>query len=174
MNTKQALIVRQAKEGGTSSVATYSPCERYRYELTRTWDLQNGRILFVMLNPSTATEFKNDPTVARCESRAKHLGFGSYRVCNIFALRSADPFELYQSDNPIGEENDEAIKRGCDWADTIVCAWGNHGKFLNRGKEVEHLMRMTGKQLTSLGITKIKYPKHPLYIPHLQPLILWT
>ena len=126
-----------------------------------------------MLNPSTATETKNDPTVARCEVRARSLGCGAYRVCNIFALRSTNPGELYQSDFPIGEENNEAIERGCDWADKIVCAWGNHGVLLDRGKEVELLMRGTRNQLLHLGLTKKNFPKHPLYISHTHPLIPW-
>jgi hypothetical protein len=35
--------------------------------------------LFIMLNPSTATEVQNDPTVERCERRARALGFGAFR-----------------------------------------------------------------------------------------------
>ena len=173
MNFLSTQIKRRVEDGDTASEATYSPCETYRYELTRVWNSKTSRILFVMLNPSTATEIKNDPTVARCEGRARPLGFGSYRVCNIFALRSTNPRELYQSDFPIGEENNEAIKRGCDWADKIVCAWGNHGELLDRGKEVEHLMRSTGNHLLHLGLTKKNFPKHPLYISHSQRLMLW-
>ncbi|MEY3307813.1 MAG: hypothetical protein RLZZ413_1851, partial [Pseudomonadota bacterium] len=40
---------------------------------------------------STATEFQNDPTVERCERRARALGFGAFRVTNIFAFRATDP-----------------------------------------------------------------------------------
>ncbi len=173
MKSNGILIKRSVEEGDTSSEAIYSSCEAYRYELTRVWKPNRDRILFVMLNPSTATEIKNDPTVARCEGRARHLGFGSYRVCNIFALRSTNPKGLYRSECPIGIENDEAIKRGCTWADKIVCAWGNHGELLDRGKEVERLMRSTGNLLLHLGLTRKNFPKHPLYISHSQPLIPW-
>lgn len=166
-------IIRRAEVGDTTSEVIFSNCESYRYELTRVWNTKAHRILFVMLNPSTATENKNDPTVARCESRARSLGFGSYRVCNIFALRSTNPRELYQSDFPIGEDNNEAIRKGCYWADKIVCAWGNHGELLDRGKEVEQLLRGTGNHLWHLGLTKINNPRHPLYISHSQPFIPW-
>ena len=56
------------------STAIYSDCERYRYALTRVWDDTGKRALFVMLNPSTATEIQNDPTVERCERRSRALG----------------------------------------------------------------------------------------------------
>ena len=85
------MITRTHLKGDADSVAVYSPCERYRYLLTRVWDGAGPRALFVMLNPSTATEFQNDPTVERCERRARALGFGAFRVANIFAFRATDP-----------------------------------------------------------------------------------
>ena len=173
MNLHNSHVRRKVEDGGMFSEATYSDCENYRYELTRVWNADTSRIMFVMLNPSTATEMKNDPTVARCETRARSLGFGAFRVCNIFALRSTNPGELYQSEFPIGEENNKAIKRGSYWADKVVCAWGNHGKLLNRGQEAELLLRKTGNQLFHLGMTKKYFPRHPLYLPHAQPLIPW-
>ena len=49
-------ITRTHKKGDADSVAVYSDCERYRYTLTRVWDPAGQTALFVMLNPSTATE----------------------------------------------------------------------------------------------------------------------
>ena len=66
----------------------------YRYALTRVWDPLGPRLSFVMLNPSTATEVQNDPTVERCERRARALGFGGFRVTNIFAWRDTDPRKM--------------------------------------------------------------------------------
>ena len=77
------MITRSHQKGDAASVAVYSPCERYRYLLTRVWNPTGPRALFVMLNPSTATEAQNDPTVERCERRARALGFGAFRVTNI-------------------------------------------------------------------------------------------
>jgi hypothetical protein len=70
------VITRRFQKGDAASVAVYSDCERYRYSLTRVWDDAGRRALFIMLNPSTATEVQNDPTVERCERRARALGFG--------------------------------------------------------------------------------------------------
>jgi hypothetical protein len=117
-----------------------------------------------MLNPSTATEVQNDPTVERCERRARALGFGAFRVCNIFALRQTDPKRMRAHPEPVGPANDAAIIEGCGWADTVVCAWGTHGEHLDRGRQVEALMRGTGTPLFTLGRTRQGHPRHPLYV----------
>ena len=169
------MIERQHLKGDAQSVAVYSDCERYRYALTRVWDPEGEKALFVMLNPSTATEIQNDPTVERCERRARTLGFGAFRVCNIFAWRDTDPRDMRRADDPVGRpENDEAIIAGCHWAHTIVCAWGTHGEHLGRGPEVERLMRGTGRPLHHLGLTKAGHPKHPLYIAYTQSPQVWA
>ena len=160
------MIERRHRKGDADSVAIYSDCERYRYALTRVWDATGGRVLFVMLNPSTATEVQNDPTVERCERRARALGFGAFRVCNIFAWRDTDPKALRRADDPVGPENDAAIVAGCKWADAAICAWGTHGSFMDRGPRVERLMRGTDCPMQHLGLTKDGHPKHPLYIPY--------
>ncbi|MCB1395363.1 MAG: DUF1643 domain-containing protein [Rhodobacter sp.] len=158
------MITRTHTKGDAPSTALYSPCERYRYALTRTWDPAGRKVLFVMLNPSTATEVQNDPTVERCERRARALGYGAFRVCNIFAWRATDPKVMRAQDDPVGPGNDAAIAEGADWADTVVCAWGTHGAHLARGPAVEALLRATGKPLWHLGLSKAGHPKHPLYI----------
>ncbi len=159
------LITRQHQKGDAASVAVYSPCERYRYLLTREWG-SGPRALFVMLNPSTATEVQNDPTVERCERRARTLGFGAFRVCNIFAFRATDPKVMRAEADPVGPLNDRAIADSAPWADRIVCAWGSHGAHLDRGPAVEALLRATGKPLHHLGLTRDGHPRHPLYVSY--------
>lgn len=44
------------------SGALFSPCRLYRYKLWRKWG-DAPPAVFVMLNPSTADEIDNDPTV---------------------------------------------------------------------------------------------------------------
>lgn len=72
------MIEKFHSDDRSKSVAVFSDCERYRYLLTRVWDTTGQRALFIMLNPSTADEIKNDPTVERCERRARALGFGAF------------------------------------------------------------------------------------------------
>lgn len=167
------MIERTHIKGDAPSVAVYSDCERYRYTLTRTWDPAGRRALFIMLNPSTATEVQNDPTVERCERRARALGFGAFRVTNIFAWRDTDPRKMRAADEPVGTQNDTAIRESAPWADQIIAAWGTHGAHLDRGPAVEALLRETGLPVYHLGLTKDGHPKHPLYIAYSQQPERW-
>ena len=168
------MITRSHQKGDAASTAVYSDCKAYRYTLTRTWDPAGSRALFVMLNPSTATEVQNDPTVERCERRARALGFGAFRVTNIFAFRATDPRVMRAAGDPVGPANDAAIAESAPWADQIICAWGTHGAHLGRGPEVEALLRATGRPLWHLGLSKAGHPKHPLYIAYSQQPERWT
>ncbi len=167
------MITRTHTKGDAPSTAIYSDCERYRYSLVRTWAPEGRKALFVMLNPSTATEVQNDPTVERCERRARALGFGSFCVTNIFAWRDTDPKKMRAALDPIGPDNDAAIRDWALWADQVVCAWGTHGEHLSRGPAVEALLRETGRDLYHLGLSKAGHPKHPLYIAYSQQPELW-
>lgn len=168
------MITRTHQKGDAHSTAVYSPCEKYRYLLTRIWDPEGRKVLFVMLNPSTATEIQNDPTVERCERRARALGYGAFRVTNIFAFRATDPKVMRAEPDPNGPENDASITDSTSWADTIICAWGTHGEHMGRGPDVEQLLRKTGHPLYHLGLSKAGHPKHPLYISYEKQPELWV
>ena len=167
------MITRSHTKGDAPSTAVYSDCESYRYSLTRVWDAGGRRALFVMLNPSTATEVQNDPTVERCERRARALGFGAFQVTNIFAWRDTDPRKMRAAAEPVGDANDRAILDGAAWADVIIAAWGTHGAHLDRGPTVEALLREAGHTLYHLGLSKAGHPKHPLYIAYSAQPQLW-
>jgi hypothetical protein len=167
------MITRTHLKGDAQSTAVYSDCEKYRYSLTRVWEPEGRKAAFIMLNPSTATEVQNDPTVERCERRARALGFGAFNVTNIFAWRDTDPRKMRKAADPVGPANDQAIREACDWADQIVAAWGTHGAHLNRGASVEALLRATGLPVYHLGLSKGGHPKHPLYIAYAQQPELW-
>ena len=166
------MIERHFTKGDTTSSALYSPCETYRYALTRQWG-GGGRLLFVLLNPSTATEAQNDPTVERCERRARALGYGAFRVTNIFALRETNPHKMRAAPRPIGPENDATLLHAVAWADTIVAGWGAHGAHMDRGAQVAALLGQSGRAVPHLGLTKAGHPHHPLYIAYHQQPQLW-
>ena len=168
------MIIRRHQKADADSVAVYSDCENYRYQLTREWDIAGRKALFVMLNPSTATEMQNDPTVERCERRARALGFGAFRVTNIFAFRATDPREMRAQADPVGPGNDAVITESALWADRIICAWGGHGAHLARGAATRHLLRGLGKPLFHLGLIQSGEPKHPLYISYTVQPELWA
>ncbi|MDA5092732.1 DUF1643 domain-containing protein [Aliiroseovarius sp. KMU-50] len=167
------MILREFQKDDAASSAVYSDCELYRYALTRTWDDGKDKVLFVMLNPSKATEMQNDPTVERCERRARTLGFGGFRVVNIFAWRETHPKLMRQAKDPIGPENDLQLLEGCRWADQIICGWGTHAEHQNRGPVVSDMLRQNGHTLHHLGLTKDGHPKHPLYIAYATQPMRW-
>lgn len=142
--------------------AIISDCGAYRYRLERTWDPELPRVAFLMLNPSTADAEADDPTIRRCIGFAKSWGFGGLIVGNLFALRSTDPKALYSHPDPIGPENNGHLRTISVDAETIVCAWGAHGAFRDRGREVAKMLDFCN--LAALKVTKEGHPGHPLYI----------
>ena len=139
--------------------ATFSDCRKYRYGLSRTWNGKKKTILFIGLNPSTADEKIDDPTIRRCINYAQNWGYGSLLMVNLFAYRATLPSELKNVKNPIGNDNDLHILELSKKADLAVAAWGNEGFLLNRDKEVKKLI----PNLMCLKINKSGQPAHPLY-----------
>jgi len=139
--------------------ATFSDCRKYRYGLSRTWNGKKKTILFIGLNPSTANEKIDDPTIRRCINYAQNWGYGSLLMVNLFAYRATSPSELKNVKNPIGNDNDLHIIELSKKADLAVAAWGNKGSYLNRDKEVKKIIPI----LMCLKINKSGQPAHPLY-----------
>ena len=140
--------------------AIISDCGLYRYELRRIWQPKIGLVCWVMLNPSTADANSDDPTIRRCMGYTARWGYGGIIVVNEFGLRAKDPRELYKSDDPIGPENDEYIKKASAEAVLTIVAWGNRGNYLGRDKIV--LPMLTDPHY--LALTKNGSPWHPLYL----------
>lgn len=152
----------------------------YRYRLNRIWDAGSGPIArFIGLNPSTATELDDDPTIRRCIDFSKRWGCGGLIMLNLFAWRSTDPRGLRNTRHPVGILNDYylAMNVGAarDGITPVVCCWGNHGGRLLRGHQVTPMLRHeSGDRLQCLGVTKQDHPKHPLYLKATTPLKRWA
>lgn len=160
--TPQGLVL----ESGTLGQAIFSPCRGYRYTLTRTLAADGPALCAVLLNPSTADQDANDPTVARVVDFATRWGFGSLTVTNAFALRSTDPKALRRVTDPVGPHNDEAIREALQGCDGALLAWGNHAAQQERSTHLRQLVaRAAPPKVWSLGLTKRREPKHPLYLP---------
>lgn len=140
--------------------AIISDCGLYRYSLTREWDPELGRVLFVMLNPSTADARSDDPTIWRCIAFAMSWGFGSLEVVNLFAYRATCPHALVEVADPIGPENDRHIGEAVDRANLVIAAWGCRGGLYRRDAAVRPYMAAA----KCLGVTKAGHPRHPLYV----------
>jgi hypothetical protein len=117
-----------------------------------------------MLNPSTADETADDPTVARCTRRARLWGYGGLIVTNLFAYRATDPAGLRSAPDPVGPEGDTAIVAAARDAALVVCAWGNHGAYRGRATAVLALLDGLGVSPHHLALTRRGEPAHPLYL----------
>jgi hypothetical protein len=146
----------------TSSGAEFSEGELYRYHLHREWNPSRGRVLWVMLNPSTADASVLDPTLRRCLGFTLAWGYGRFDVVNLFALRSPYPEALRNVPDPVGPVNNLYISAAAHHADLIVSAWGVHGSLF--GRDVDVLRFLKRYPVVSLGRTQNGSPRHPLYV----------
>lgn len=159
--------------------ATLSPCRQWRYQLWRSWDDAKPTCAFIGLNPSTADETKDDPTIRRCIAFSKLWGFGRFEMLNLFAWRSTDPRGLLDTADPVGPLNDAVIRGRTGVVARTVLAWGSHRK----SAALTRLVSVRGLELTlrlgdlgvrglgHLGRNDDRQPKHPLYLAASTPFI---
>jgi hypothetical protein len=153
------------------NICEFSPDKKYRYTLWRRWnsDWDTNYINFIGLNPSTADETRNDPTIRKCLGFAKRWGYSGMCMTNIFAFRATKPTDLKQEENPTGLDNQHFIISVASSAKLIIVAWGNHGKWMNQDLTV--LDRIQGYPIKCLKQNKNGSPMHPLYVPYDTPFI---
>ena len=142
------------------SDAFISRCGTYRYALWRRW-APGPQVLFVMLNPSTADQQQDDPTIRRCIGFAASWGYGAVAVGNLFAFRTPSPTLLKRAARPIGRANDLWLQRLAAESSRMIAGWGNEGSFLGRDQQVRALLQ----PLHALALTQQGQPRHPLYLP---------
>ena len=145
--------------------AEFSPCRTWRYVLRRQW-AAGPKIGFILLNPSTADETLDDPTIRRCIGFAKAWGYGGLVLGNLFGLRSTDPRVLRSVADPVGPGNDDALVEIAREANgrRVICGWGNHGASWGRSIEARRLLAANGARLEALALTGAGEPGHPLYL----------
>lgn len=153
--------------------AIFSKCGHYRYALGRMWtpiaDHDIRKVLVVVgLNPSTANESEDDPTIRRCMDYARRWGHHGLTMLNLFAYRATDPRQLLtqlaNGGDIIGGDAQEAALRVFTENRRVLCAWGVHGHIADRSDHVTKKLRELGCELVHLGLTKGGLPKHPLYL----------
>lgn len=143
-----------------SQKAHFSRCKKYRYSLERRWHGGSGKVLFIGLNPSTADNKKDDPTIRRCTGFAKSWGFGAMEIVNLFAFRATFPADLKREAEPIGPANDRWLRRAFNNADLKIACWGSDGSYLDRSCQV----RRRYGDLYCLKLNRSLQPAHPLYL----------
>lgn len=157
-----------------SNSAVFSPCRKFRYDLWRAWKsgpflncLTHKRLVFIGLNPSTADETKNDPTVTRCVRYAQRLGFSGVHMLNLYGFRSTNPDGCRaKGDGAIGPANDSRVLHTClaDTTGVVVAAWGAFPWAQERGEQVVELLTNAGVVVNAMALTRQGYPRHPLYL----------
>ncbi len=140
--------------------AILSKDRKYRYLLSRIWDSSKPMVMIIGLNPSTADETENDPTITRCINFATSWGYGGFYMLNLFGFRATKPSDMFNAKEPIGDENDKYIDKYAKICDKVVCAWGNDGNYKNRSKDVLSKIDNT----YYLKLNKSGEPAHPLYL----------
>lgn len=140
--------------------ATLSNDRKYRFELHRIFDTSKPLVAFVGLNPSTADEDIDDPTITKCINYAKKWGYGGFHFVNLFSFRATDPKEMMNATEPIGIDNDNYLKSVFQKVEKVVCCWGELGTYKDRGNEVLKLINNP----YYLKMNKNGQPAHPLYL----------
>ena len=151
--------------------ATFSRCRKYRYTLWRDWGglFADGYVMFIGLNPSTADEIEDDPTIRRCIGFAKNWGYAGICMTNLFSFRATLPSDMKSQSDPVGPENDRYLKDISKQAKLIIAAWGVNGNYLKRDQQVIKMIN----GLFHLGLTKDGFPRHPLYLKKDVEPIAW-
>lgn len=145
------------------SGAEFSECRKYRYVLWRRWGWSGyaQQVMFIGLNPSTADETEDDPTIRRCIGFAKSWGYAGLLMMNAYAFRATNPREMKRQIDPVGPGNDEAFGYRRTQVGLIVACWGSH---CSESRE-RQVCDAVGKPIQCFGLTKAGRPKHPLYLP---------
>lgn len=141
--------------------AAFSDCRNFRYALWRIWDSTKPLVMFIGLNPSTANEENNDPTVRRVISFANRLGYGGVYMMNCFAFVSTDPNLLKIMCN--NQINDEWLLKTAGICSEIIFSWGAFDIVKETGRDKELITYFPNAK--ALIINKDGSPRHPLYVP---------
>lgn len=151
--------------------AVFSPRRIWRYELLRQWS-ELPTLVFIGLNPSTADESRDDPTIRRCIGFAMNAGYGGLMMLNLFGFRSTLPGSLLLVADPVGPGNDAALQKWISNRATFCCAWGNFPLGDRRRAEllgarvfaVCRMLRESSADVRALRLTSLGQPEHPLYL----------
>jgi hypothetical protein len=147
--------------------AIFSEDRKYRYALWRMWHPTLKPLMCIGLNPSTANELTNDPTITRNIARAYKSGFGGLIMANLYAYVSTDPNALLKDGDFVGEFNDYYITQMIALSGQVLCGWGSFKPVIYRAPIVLNMI----KEPFCLGINIDSQPKHPLYVSYNTPMV---
>ncbi len=171
--------------------ANLSGCGKLRYSLERWWNSET-RVCWIMLNPSTADENIDDPTIKRCIHFTQSWGYGGLVVVNLFPFRSSNPADCrrwadwepskdWYTRDEIFYRNMPIVVEHAKHSDLIVAAWGAAPWAWNVADQVTMEIQEDCEpwpDIYCLGTTAGGAPKHPLArgrhrAPNDQQPVLW-
>jgi hypothetical protein len=156
---------------------------QYRLWLSRQWGalekaVQNidelitscRYVLWIGMNPSTAMELVNDPTVTREIGFSKTWGYEAYVKCNVMDYRATKPKDLWAPGVvPCSDRNHATILKAARRADQIICCSGvpPHKSLECYAQHVYKMLHEAGHQrkMFAFGYTLMGHPRHSLYLP---------
>lgn len=175
------------RKRGMKRVTQFSEDRLYRYTLWREWAIEDllckaersaevpahHYLMVIGLNPSTADETKDDPTIRKCIGFAKRWGFGALCMTNLFAWRATKPKDMKMAPDPVGIDNNLHLVSCAHGAGMILAAWGKDGNLNNRCDEIFRDVLTPNFEVYCLKKNNDGSPIHPLYVPYEQtPSIL--
>jgi hypothetical protein len=162
-----------------NSGATFSNDRKHRYALWRIWDDDLPKLVVIGLNPSTADEAADDPTIRRCIGFARREGMGGLLMLNLHTWRARDPDELdaigyKKSYETALKENRRIFQRVASMHHDglFVAAWGAHFGAPSQWRRLD--ARKWLPNLYCFGMTQTGMPKHPLYLAASTKLMPFT
>lgn len=153
--------------------------DEYRYSLTRELDGDRRRACWVMLNPSTADQQTDDPTIRRVIGFTRRMGFGRLQVVNLFAQRATDPRDLRSPDEDVWLTNLVTVQEAISDASRVIAAWGATvprqaaASVPMMVAAISRTAAVLGRSLWCLGKNVNGSPRHPLYVNADEPLVAW-
>lgn len=151
----------------------------YRYLLGRIWDPEAVPLVWIMINPSTANAFRDDPTIRAVTAFTSAWGYGGFWVVNLFAYRTPEPevlrLKATEGYDIVGSDNDTWIRKAVKQGSEPVAAWGRNGRFYPaRIRQVTDMLAQFRSPLRCIGTTRGGHPRHPLLAPAASTLQPWS
>ncbi len=156
------------------SEAVFSPCKKARFVLIRQWHFEETvkTIMWIGMNPSTADETVDHPTVKKEIGFSQRWGYGKYIKTNIIPYGSTNPNKIdYKLLNKFAYENLTTILNLARNVDCVLACWGRNNKLKQWANQVYNVLTIQKTEIFCLGKNRDGSPKHPLYLKsHLQPV----
>jgi len=160
------MIVETNKHPPLEDGAIFSDDRQCRFVLWRHINPIGREVVFIMLNPSSAGAYRDDPTVKKCMKYAWKWGYGRLKVLNVYPHISTDPRllnrDLGRAQNLFYFDQLRQTNLLKD-ADKIVCAWGKHAKKADTDEVLRRIR--SHPSICALYKNLDGSPSHPLYLP---------